>query len=293
MTTEIDNDRILLALQLRLEMDASLGVGHLAMRKEELEHIAGSIAVENPLPPPRTGKQRPPESQVPLRNEPTKPTPVPDRTASSLPEGYVSLVPFVPPVANPQKEHCLAALRESCMSCQDCELCKKRTNVAWGEGSLDAEVMFIGEGPGRDEDREGRPFVGRSGVVLTDIIEKGMKVSRNQVYIANMVKCRPPGNRDPRPEEVAACSRYLMAQIETIAPRVIVAVGGVAGCGLLGLPPRSPGLRGKWHEFHGVPMRVIFHPSYLLRQRRSENDRTSADRDTWKDILEVMAKLAP
>lgn len=177
------------------------------------------------------------------------------------------------------------------MACRGCDLCQKRTTVVWGEGSLDADVLFIGEGPGRDEDLAGRPFVGRSGRVLTDIIEKGMKVPRTAVYIANVVKCRPPGNRDPHPEEVAACSRYLDRQIEVIAPKAIVAVGGVAGCALLGLPPKSPGLRGKWHECRGIPMRVLFHPSYLLRQRRSPDDRTDADRATWNDIQEVMRRL--
>lgn len=211
--------------------------------------------------------------------------------ATSLPQNFVSLVPFVPPPPTPEKEAMLAGLRDECLSCTACVLCEKRNNVAWGEGNLDAQVMFIGEGPGRDEDREGRPFVGRSGRLLTDIIEKGMKTPRNQVFIANVVKCRPPGNRDPRPEEVSACSRYLNRQIEVIAPKIIVAVGGVAGCALLGLPPKSPGLRGKWHYYRDIPMRVIFHPSYLLRQRRTENDRTDADRKTWSDVQEVMTKI--
>lgn len=208
------------------------------------------------------------------------------------PASYVSLVPFAEPPANPEKEAALAGLKAECLSCAACALCEKRNLAAWGEGSLDASVMFIGEGPGRDEDREGRPFVGRSGRLLTDIIEKGMAVPRSSVYIANVVKCRPPGNRDPRPEEIVACSRFLDNQIRVIAPKVIVAVGGVSGCALLGLPPRTGGLRGKWHEYRGVPMRVIFHPSYLLRQRRSENDRTAADRDTWNDIRQIMAKVA-
>lgn len=193
--------------------------------------------------------------------------------------------------SNPEKEALLADLRERSSTCRDCGLCEKRATVVWGEGSLDAKVMFIGEGPGRDEDLAGRPFVGRSGRVLTDIIEKGMKLPRGEVYIANVVKCRPPGNRDPRPEEVEACSQYLTRQIEVIQPKVIVAVGGVAGCALLRLPPKSPGLRGKWHEYDGVPLRVIFHPSYLLRQRRHEGERTSADLTTWKDIVEVMKKM--
>lgn len=177
------------------------------------------------------------------------------------------------------------------MRCTACGLCEKRNSVVWGEGSLDARVMFVGEGPGRDEDREGRPFVGRSGRVLTDIIEKGMRIPRAGVYIANVVKCRPPGNREPRPDETAACSRYLERQIEVIAPRVLVAVGGVAGCALLRLPPKTSGLRGRWHEYRGVPLRVIYHPSYLLRQRGADSRRTKADYETWDDIREVMTRL--
>lgn len=182
-------------------------------------------------------------------------------------------------------------MQAQAMTCRKCGLCERRSNVVWGEGDLGAGVMFIGEGPGREEDEQGRPFVGRSGRVLTDIIEKGMRVERRDVYITNVVKCRPPGNRDPRPEETAACSTFLDRQIETISPRVIVAVGGVAGCALLGLPPKSGGLRGCWHEYRGVPLRVIFHPSYLLRQRSGPNHRTQADRDTWTDIQLVLDKL--
>ncbi|MCC8180231.1 MAG: uracil-DNA glycosylase, partial [Planctomycetes bacterium] len=205
--------------------------------------------------------------------------------------GFVSLVPYREPLPSPDKERALSPVRQHALGCEKCRLCEKRTSVVWGEGSLDARVMFIGEGPGRDEDEQGRPFVGRSGRLLTDIIEKGMKVGREQVYIANVVKCRPPGNRDPMPDEIAACSTYLHDQIAIIDPQVIVAVGGVAGCALLGLPPRSPGLRGRWHELQGRPLRVIYHPSYLLRQRRTPDDRTKADRDTWNDILEVMKRL--
>ncbi|MCD7896725.1 MAG: uracil-DNA glycosylase [Planctomycetaceae bacterium] len=224
-----------------------------------------------------------------------KPLPDPgDRHAPPsrpVPPGYVSLVPYRPEPAQPEREAALAALRDECLHCTRCDLCAKRTNVAWGEGNLAAEVMFIGEGPGKDEDIEGRPFVGRSGRLLTDIIEKAMKVPRPEVYITNVVKCRPPGNRDPRPDEVAACSRYLDRQIEVIAPKILVAVGAVAGRSLLGLAPGASGLRGRWHDYNGTPLRVVYHPSYLLRMRRSESDRTSADRQMYEDILEVLSRL--
>jgi DNA polymerase len=276
-----------------------LGATHIAipgLRPEDVEDAVAKASASAPAKPVSHKPERPPMQVIPPPESAPAPSPgrpaAPPQPSVQPPRGgHASLVPYVDPPGNPEKEALLAPLRDEAMSCRACELCAGRNSVVWGEGSLDAEVMFIGEGPGRDEDMEGRPFVGRSGKLLTDIIEKGMKIGRNGVYIANVVKCRPPGNRDPKPEEVAACSRYLERQIQVIQPRIIVAVGGVAGCALLNLPPRTPGLRGRWREYRGVPMRVIYHPSYLLRQRRGAGDRTSADRDTWNDIQEVMAKL--
>ena len=284
---------IVQALRARLELDADLGIEHIDYRWVPPVLREDSVTARPPAvaqPTPNIRHHNPSSAPV---DTPARPVAgfTPAAASRPLPDDYISLVPYVAPPENAAKERELAQLRNECLSCSSCALCERRSHVAWGEGSLDAPVMFIGEGPGRDEDREGRPFVGRSGRLLTDIIEKGMKMPRSHVYIANVVKCRPPGNRDPRPEEITACSRYLQRQIEVIGPKIIVAVGGVAGCALLGLPPRSPGLRRKWHEYHGLPMRVIFHPSYLLRQRRFEEDRTAADREVWNDILEVMAKL--
>lgn len=301
-------DRVLQGLIARLEMDADLGLEHVALRGgfadavEALRALAAprtqsssTSAASSPVPPPAPVRRAAPAvapAAAPARATPAS-APVAPAAAPKPPSGRfrTSLVPIPDVVANPAKEAALAALRDACMVCRECKLCEKRSSVVWGEGSLDASVMFIGEGPGRDEDIEARPFVGRSGRVLTDIIEKGMKTPRGSVYIANVVKCRPPGNRDPQPDEAEACSRYLREQIKVIGPKAIVAVGGVAGCALLGLPPRSPGLRGKWHEYAGIPMRVIYHPSYLLRQRGAANERTAADRETWMDIQEVMAKV--
>lgn len=215
-----------------------------------------------------------------------------ENNAPVRPAAAPSLVPLMEPPPHPEKEALLAPLREEALQCDACELCAKRSSVVWGEGNLAADIMFIGEGPGRDEDLEGRPFVGRSGRLLTDIIEKGMNIPRPMIYITNVVKCRPPGNRDPKPEETAACFRYLKRQIEVIAPRIIVAVGGVAGCHLLNLPPKSPGLRGKWHDFAGIPLRVVYHPSYLLRQRGAHpGGKTKADKEMWEDVKEILQRL--
>lgn len=287
----MDRQEALFSLKARLQLELSLGSAFSAKLDHKLLPILHAI--------PETRKQTP-ASVLPIRpdfmqheqhhlNTVSKNPPSMPRFATV--KRHASLVPEVDVAVNPDKERQLAALLAESRNCMICGLCERRLSVVWGEGSLDAGVMFIGEGPGRDEDEQGRPFVGRSGRLLTDIIEKGMKMPRGQVYITNVVKCRPPGNRDPKPEEVEACSRYLKKQIEVIGPKVIVAVGGVAGCALLGLPPKSPGLRGEWHQYDGIPMRVIYHPSYLLRQRGQGNQRTRADQETWKDIQLVMGLL--
>ncbi len=240
-------------------------------------------------PPAGAGDVKEKAAEPPAGTAAVRPAPRQDLT---LPPGYVSLVPYREPPPRPDREALLADLRRECLSCEKCVLCRRRTRVAWGEGDLAAEVMFIGEGPGRDEDLEGRPFVGRSGRLLTDIIEKGMKILRPEVYITNVVKCRPPGNRDPKPEETAACRVYLDRQIEVISPRILVAVGSVATRTLLNLPPDASRLRGRWYEYRGLPLLSIYHPSYLLRQRRHDGDRTEADRLTWQDVQAVLTKLA-
>lgn len=301
------------ALQARLAMDADLGVEYVS----DCERFFSEIELLNKRPRPAARREHfresfsPASDNIPQPEAPkvivretnpvqevrprleTPPPRPPERPAEPRrpTAGHISLVPFVPSTPNPEKEAALAECKVKSETCMACELCSRRNSVVWGEGSLDAQVMFIGEGPGRDEDIEGRPFVGRSGRLLTDIIEKGMKTPRQNVYIANVVKCRPPGNRDPKLEEVAACSVYLRRQIEVIKPKAIVAVGMVAGRALLALPPGSSGLRRKWHEYEGIPMRVIYHPSYLLRQRQSDNHRTDADVETWKDVQEVMRRL--
>lgn len=304
----MDKDGILRGLAARLALDADLGLGYVSRAGTVAELLRG---LSNPTPPVRAARAVPATAAVdekpavfPEKSEKkSDPAPVPPappqlrtRPATAVRSGTevfggVSLVPYEEPPPHPDREAALAELRNECLACEQCGLCELRQSVVWGEGNLAAGVMFIGEGPGRDEDLEGRPFVGRSGRVLTDIIEKGMGLPRSHVYITNVVKCRPPGNRDPRPGEVSACSRYLTRQIEVIRPKVLVAVGSVAGRTLLGLGEGSAGLRGRWHEYGGIPLRVIYHPSYLLRLRRHDRDRTTADRTTWMDIKEVMTKI--
>ena len=192
------------------------------------------------------------------------------------------------------KESRLAPVREAALVCRACRLHATRKTVVFGEGSPDADVMFIGEGPGRTEDETGRPFVGRAGDLLTRIIEGGMGYRRDEVYIANLVKCRPTvdlaGQRDrpPEPDELAACIGFLHAQIETVAPKVIVALGSPATKYLLNTAIGITKLRGRWGEFRGVPVMPTYHPSYVLR---NGGDRSPLKRDVWEDIKKVLHHL--
>ncbi len=178
----------------------------------------------------------------------------------------------------------LATLREFIGNCTRCKLHGGRTNLVFGVGDSKAELMFVGEGPGADEDAKGEPFVGRAGQLLTDIIERGMGMKRSEVYICNVVKCRPPGNRNPEPDEVDACEPFLFRQIEIVKPRVIVGLGTFAVQSVLKIKTPISKLRGNWHEVRGIKMMPTFHPAYLLRN-------PSDKRLVWSDIQEVMRSL--
>lgn len=177
----------------------------------------------------------------------------------------------------------LAALAAELVDCQRCPLREQRTQVIFGVGTPEAELVFVGEAPGRDEDIQGEPFVGRAGQLLTRMIE-AMGLTRDQVYICNVIKCRPPENRNPRPEEVACCEPFLLQQIEIIQPKVIVALGKFAVQTLLRDTTPITRLRGRWHDYYGIPLMPTFHPSYLLRN-------PSAKWPVWEDLKEVLKKL--
>lgn len=168
--------------------------------------------------------------------------------------------------------------------CHKCTLGETRTNTVPGEGAPQARLVFVGEAPGADEDRLGRPFVGRAGGLLTDIIEKGMKLARAEVFICNVLKCRPPENRRPSPDEVDCCEPYLIRQLALIKPTVICALGATAAQTLLKSTALVGQLRGRWHNYHDIPLRVTYHPAYLLR---SPGEKVKA----WEDIQEVMRLL--
>ncbi len=167
--------------------------------------------------------------------------------------------------------------------CEKCELCRTRTHTVPGEGNYHARVMFVGEGPGADEDRMGRPFVGRAGQLLDKMIA-AMGLTREEVYIANVVKCRPPQNRTPLPEETFACLPYLRAQFALIRPQIIVCLGATAAKALINPELRITRDRGVWVEKKGVWMMPTYHPAALLRD-------VSKKREAWEDLQLVMAKL--
>jgi uracil-DNA glycosylase len=178
----------------------------------------------------------------------------------------------------------LAALRAFIGECTRCKLAPKRTNIVFGVGNPKADLMFVGEAPGADEDLRGEPFVGRAGQLLTDIIERGMGMTRAEVYICNVIKCRPPENRNPEADEVAACEPFLLRQIDLVRPRVIVGLGTFAVQAVLKLKTPISKLRGIWHEVRGIKMMPTFHPAYLLRNPGEK-------RLVWSDIQEVMKVL--
>ena len=178
----------------------------------------------------------------------------------------------------------LEELRDDIGDCRRCKLHSGRTHVVFGIGNPNAKLMFVGEGPGRDEDLKGEPFVGRAGQLLTDIITKGMGLAREDVYIANVVKCRPPQNRNPEPDEVASCEPFLKKQIELIRPEIIVALGKFAVQTLLHSKVPITRLRGNWHTYMGIKLMPTFHPAYLLRN--------PADKKlVWEDIKKVMKEM--
>ena len=177
----------------------------------------------------------------------------------------------------------LLAIRSGLGDCTRCKLHGGRTRLVFGVGNPSAELMFVGEGPGADEDLQGEPFVGRAGQLLTKMIE-AMGFARSEVYIANVVKCRPPGNRDPEPDEIAACEPFLKAQIAAIRPRVVVALGRFAVQTLLRDATPISRQRGRWREYEGVRLMPTFHPAYLLRNPAEK-------KPAWEDLQLVMREF--
>ena len=237
-------------------------------------------------PAPRSS----PISSPPLIEEPPLP-----KSAAKLPPAPKIVTPAKPLTALPSSAPSLFAapgklstetllqIRDDLGECTRCKLHGTRTKIVFGDGNLKAQLVFVGEGPGADEDAQGLPFVGRAGKLLTQMIE-AMGLQRRDVYICNVVKCRPPGNRQPEPDEVAACSPFLFRQLDSIQPRVIVCLGATAFQTLLQTNRSISHYRGQWLDYRGFKMLPTYHPAYLLRN-------PAAKADVWKDLQKVMAEL--
>jgi uracil-DNA glycosylase family 4 len=199
-------------------------------------------------------------------------TPASERPESDAEAGAASLVAY----------GSMEDIRLAVERCQACPLHKTRTNVVFGSGDENAQLVFVGEAPGADEDRQGQPFVGRAGQKLTQIIE-AMGLSRSEVYITNVLKCRPPGNRNPQPDEIQACEPYLIEQLRLIKPKVICALGTFAAQTLLRTDRSISRLRGQFHTYQGIKLMPTYHPAFILRNPKFK-------RDVWNDVQKIMAE---
>jgi len=218
--------------------------------------------------------------QKPQPAKPTGATPLPAPKLNVLPRASeVSLFDSMNKIAGDSLPRILADIGD----CTRCKLHRGRTKLVFGDGNPNAQLVFVGEGPGRDEDAQGLPFVGRAGKLLTQMIE-AMGLQRTDVYICNVVKCRPPENRTPEKDEVEICSPFLLRQLDAIAPKVIVCLGSVAAQTLLETNRGISHFRGEWLDFRGRKLMATYHPAYLLRN-------PSAKGEVWKDLQKVMAVL--
>jgi uracil-DNA glycosylase len=234
-----------------------------------------------------------------MGKRPTKPAPENALVVSPAMQSVITSVPPKPalpvsvlPVVNAPslfeaidrvEGDTLERIREDLGECTRCRLHKQRNKIVFGVGNPRAELVFVGEGPGHDEDVQGLPFVGRAGKLLTQMIE-AMGLQREQVYICNVVKCRPPENRKPEDDEVATCSPYLYRQLDVIAPKAIVCLGGTAAQSLLKTKDSISRFRGQWFDYRNTKLLVTYHPAYLLRNPNAKGD-------VWKDLQKVMAHL--
>jgi DNA polymerase len=229
---------------------------------------------------------------VPTVKQPSVPKTVPKTTAAPPPPAPASVLPkpLVPSVSSGPslfddriQGDTLLKIREDLGECTRCKLHRGRNKIVFGDGSPQAQLVFVGEGPGADEDAQGLPFVGRAGKLLTQMIE-AMGLQRRDVYICNVVKCRPPGNRQPEPDEVETCSPFLFRQLDSIKPKVIVCLGATAFQTLLHTNRSISHYRGQWLDYRGYKMLATYHPAYLLRN-------PAAKSEVWKDLQKVMAEL--
>jgi DNA polymerase len=260
-----------------------------ALFKQLLDEVA--TLVKDRAHPRRTIPLHPAVAEL-IDRVPATGTGAGDPAAPPPPETAAATVGLEAPATAPgDREAALAELRDVVSACTRCHLHETRTQTVFGEGNPHADVVFVGEAPGANEDRQGRPFVGRAGQLLTDIIEKGMRIRRSDVFICNVLKCRPPNNNDPTAAEKAQCLPYLHRQLALIRPKVICALGAHAARSLLDTEESTGRLRGKWHLYGGIPLRVTYHPAWVLRQDGSAAELREAKAKVWADIQHVMAVM--
>ncbi len=272
------------ALAARLRFYRDLGVTELYRRPVDaalLEKLSQSASLASEMEVP----------EAPVEAQPAAFTLTPVSPASTIleepaipPRKPIAVQPEIaPPVAPADRAAALLAIREDIGDCTRCELHKGRNKIVFADGSPDARLLFVGEGPGADEDAQGLPFVGRAGQLLNNMIG-AMGLKREEVYICNVVKCRPPGNRTPEPDEANTCSPFLFRQIDVVRPEVIVALGATAATYLLGQRQPLAGLRGRVHAFRGSKLIVTYHPAFLLRDPRQK-------KEAWADLQIAMREL--
>ena len=289
LNEELDEKRFVVRqVRQRLEALQRAGVGAfprpgfrgVSVIKAEPTRSAPAVAV---VPAPDVVSPPPPAGPAPA----PPPRPAPVAAASMMGSLFEESGFDTPPVPAEERPSVLAAAAAEVARCTRCpHLAATRTQTVFGCGTPTARLMFIGEAPGADEDRLGQPFVGRAGQLLTDMITKGMGLRREDVYIANILKCRPPDNRTPTAEEAANCSNYLEHQIAVIRPEFLCLLGKTAAVGVLGVDPTTSmgRLRGRWHRYRGIKTLVTYHPSYLLRN-------PPAKKDAWEDLQLLMKEM--
>jgi len=266
-------ERIPAAVQEKLTARLTLyqDIGIQLFYRDRCPQQLASVTEEIPLPKPAQ-KTQPVRPSVEVRPVPPKPDVFPAASGPSLFEA-INRIP----------DDTLLKIHTDLGDCTRCKLHRGRTKLVFGDGNPKAELVFVGEGPGRDEDAQGLPFVGRAGKLLTQMIE-AMGLQRQDVYICNVVKCRPPDNRTPEKEEVETCSPFLLRQLDAISPKVIVCLGAVAAKTLLQTNRGISQFRGEWLEFRGRKLLATYHPAYLLRNPPAKSE-------VWKDLQKVMAVL--
>jgi uracil-DNA glycosylase family 4 len=279
------NKRAFLIDQLRARLEFVREIGIDRIEPSTLEDLKTTLEAFGSV----AGKQRMPATAPLLDGTPER-TPVVRESRTSVygvdprvlkPESEVEVRPLSIFEArwDPNISETLDAIRQEIGDCRRCKLCSTRTNIVFGSGNPQARLVFVGEGPGADEDVQGLPFVGRAGQLLTKIIE-AINFKREEVYICNVVKCRPPGNRFPEKDEISTCSPFLLRQLDAIRPKVICCLGAAAAQTLLNTKSAIGALRGRFRDYRGARLMVTYHPAYLLRN-------PEAKRDVWEDMKKV------